>query len=706
MNDPKNLLVVGDWVLDDNWQTGIHRSSTSLRTGQRHHRALHKPGTPVQAFCGAGRVASILYDARRDQDNLTQIFAIHGLGVWRHDADGTDDTKRLESMFEFEFRKRQSPYSLESTASANVNIHLHNLAAFLRSLPQHEKEHFTTTRAYRVFQRRENRLTLLARTDWEQSPKNRDSKGAPEWILESDSEAFRSYLNKLRDEAKIRIDGIIVKDLIKGVITEALIKVLAEEYPRIPWFVSTKRWHPPWLNVLSKVNLKLFLIPRIAANTALNEWGGEEMPKSGGLDSWIAPAKAKPTWGAMKCIGSIEKSICPDLQEATAPIVAVSPRDGSVLAKRGKHFVVHDGIENEGAHLVGWATAFFSTLCASLLEETSPATGLNKLMDLALNFASEWADSEAGYLKEPDADPKDIKEPARLYISNPISPRCDQPQNWQQEWRNWDEATRTHGVINDRRIELWRGMTAVKGYICFEPKKRKHLSHLAAEMRDCAHGIEVHQAVQLLAPPGSGKTHLVRCLAKAANLQMLSFNISQMNRREDIVSCFDTIVTTQASEKLRPLLVFFDEINCKIANQHVYDAFLSPLEESVYVRGGLKFHIKPCVWVFAGTTQHDGQAPDFKYKDFTSRLNLGIVELGKMLAIEKAYLGAQLVRARFPDVRRVSRDALELFAADTGDVRELRNLVNRLHNVQNSQISKANFPGGTTEPAEKFVDID
>jgi hypothetical protein len=636
------------------------------------------------------------------------MFVIHGLGVWRYDKDtGENDTKLLESMFDFGFRKGQAPYSLQSLPSpmngSTKTVHLHNLAPFLAKIHT-EKERYTTTRVYRVFQRRENKLTLLSRTDWEQPPPNRDGKGAPEWLLPKDESQFCEFLATLGlgDEAP---DAIIIKDLIKGVITDTLVKVLAEKYPKVPWFVSTKRWNPPWLNILSKVDLRLLLIPPIAANTALIEREG--------LDSWIAPGKPKPTRGAMKCIGDIERTICPTLHEDTAPIVAVSPKEGSILAKKGESFVVYNGVADEGAHLVGWATAFFSTLCASILERSDHPLGLDKVVDFALGFASTWAATEARYLQEPDKE--NSQPPKRLHFHDDpkaILSFCSEPAFWATEWKAWTDATAMHGIIVsesnkriEKRIELWRGMTAVDGYICFEPQKRKSLSRLGATMREVARGIDEHHAVQLMAEPGSGKTHLVRCLAKASGLRMLSFNISQLNRREDIMSCFDTIVTTQASEQRQPLVVFFDEINAKINSQNVYDAFLSPLEESLYIRGGLKFHIKPCLWVFAGTVERDGREAD-KYVDFKSRLTLGIVQLGKMLAIEKAYLGAQLVRARFADVRRVSQDALDQFAAVPGDVRELRTLVNKLHDVQNSQVSKANFPGGTAEPNEQFVDVD
>jgi hypothetical protein len=231
MKTPQNLLIVGDWVMDDNWQTGIHRSSTSLRTGQRHHRALHPPGKPVQAFCGVGRLASILHDARAGDAQFDPLFVVHGLGVWKHDEKG-NDTKLLESMFDFNFRSTQGPFSLHSSPSdaqsAPQNVHLFNLATFLSrpNVPDkpgiaaiHKTEYFTTTRAYRVFQRRGNKLSLLARTDWEHPPRSRDGKGAPEWIVNEDFDAFGAFLDEceLTNNEKRPIHGVIIKDLIKGV---------------------------------------------------------------------------------------------------------------------------------------------------------------------------------------------------------------------------------------------------------------------------------------------------------------------------------------------------------------------------------------------------------------------------------------------------------------------------------------------------------
>ena len=63
--------------------------------------------------------------------------------------------------------------------------------------------------------------------------------------------------------------------------------------------------------------------------------------------------------------------------------------------------------------------------------------------------------------------------------------------------------------------------------------------------------------------------------------RLLSFNITQLLDREDLLHCFDTIVTTQAQDPEALWLVFFDEINAYLEGQHVYDFFLAPLEDGL-----------------------------------------------------------------------------------------------------------------------------
>ncbi|MDZ4684735.1 MAG: AAA family ATPase [Planctomycetaceae bacterium] len=749
----KNLLIVGDWLVDDNWLTGAHRSSTSLRIGSRHQRALHLPGCPVQAFCGAGRLASILHDARLG-DSPDPSFTITGIGVWTYrkelvtDEQGKpieaiiDDTALLHSMFDFDFRKKQGPSSLSSEPligdALPKNVILHNIAECL--ITKHAEEKFTTTRVYRVFQKQEGNPVLLSRTDWEQPPKKRDTQGAPEWVCNDDREDFEGFLRKHGINAG-NIDAVIVKDLIKGVVSWRLIDVLARELPKVPWFVSTKRWKPTWLERLGGVDVRLFLVPPVAATDALSH--GRD------LDSWIVsvPAPpgseaAKPTKAAMQQLTELERKVCPDDQKM--PLVAVSPGEGSVLAKEKGWFVVEKRKTAPNLSLVGWATAFFAALCAHLLSKEEDINGekkvrrltngeeLEQVISQSLDFANEWSTSEAEYLVQPDKEDHDkpavvelivgttpsIPDPPTTTPREPSAPSPSSPKgkyDWTAEYNQWVDAHRT-GIIEKtekgekrKYLDLWRAMTALPGYVCLESAKCQQLSHLANALRDFAKGIDRHQAVHVVASPGSGKSYLVECLAKASKLRHLVFNVTHLNGREDIISCFDTIVTTQASEGNRPLLVFFDEINALVAGHHVYDAFLSPLEESLYVRGGQRFHIKPCVWMFAGTEDETIAESATKYVDFCSRLTEGKIALADPTQLEKLYLGAQLVVKRFPEVQRISRGALDLFQEVKGSVRELRFKVDSLQNVQGGRVSKANFPdqkdGLIEENENDFVDV-
>jgi len=89
----KKILVVGDWLVDEHWVTGVHRSSSSSRTGHAHYRALHNLESTVQSFCGAGRSASLLYQVKK---RGRRLFSIYGLGLW-HER----DTDHLKEMFDF-----------------------------------------------------------------------------------------------------------------------------------------------------------------------------------------------------------------------------------------------------------------------------------------------------------------------------------------------------------------------------------------------------------------------------------------------------------------------------------------------------------------------------------------------------------------------------------------------------------------------------
>ncbi len=240
------------------------------------------------------------------------------------------------------------------------------------------------------------------------------------------------------------------------------------------------------------------------------------------------------------------------------------------------------------------------------------------------------------------------------------------------------------------RIELWRGCLEVKGYVCCDPERRQVLGDLRTRLEKFRPA-KTKQAIaaMIVANPGAGKSNLVKRLAEQQGMEFLPFNITTMVRREDVLSSFDQIVTTQARHADRPLLLFFDEINAQLEGQHVYEMFLAPIEDGTYVRNGFSFIIRPCVWLFAGT-RTPGQtalgrreSDNSKASDFMSRMTLETIDLSQKIRanndfinqysqpqkseapskhyqLERVYLGVSIIRALHPDLRRVRESVLRV----------------------------------------------
>jgi len=242
-----------------------------------------------------------------------------------------------------------------------------------------------------------------------------------------------------------------------------------------------------------------------------------------------------------------------------------------------------------------------------------------------------------------------------------------------------EEELNGYGILRspDRtclQIDTGRGCLEIAGYVCRQPSKRQ----IVARVRDQISPFRPREVSRslggiIIAGPGTGKSNFVRQLAIQCRMEYLPFNITTMIRREEVLSCFDQIVTTQSRLSSRALLVFFDEINSEIENHHVYDMFLTPLEDNYFVRNGVKFSIKPCVWVFAGTRlpgqgrrESDRNRDNSKASDFMSRIeSLGIIDLTdgalpenpgdrisyiKYQQLERVYLGVALARQLHPDL--------------------------------------------------------
>ena len=201
----KDILIVGDWLIDEHWLTGIHRSATSSRIGQSHFRGLQSPDCAIQSFCGAGQTASaILRSKGKDGKNL---FRIYGIGIWNK-----SDSKYLNSMLDQKDENYLTPHRLVYTKKyrQNRNVTLFNLAEILELPPQYQ---IGTTKVIRIYQNTGKDVELLQRIDWELELPPEYSNG---WINKALYKSLKNgALEKSLDTFSKNISAIVIKDLCK-----------------------------------------------------------------------------------------------------------------------------------------------------------------------------------------------------------------------------------------------------------------------------------------------------------------------------------------------------------------------------------------------------------------------------------------------------------------------------------------------------------
>lgn len=691
-NDPIKILVVGDWLVDEHWVTGSHRSSTSSRTGKKHLRTLHGLESTVESFCGAGMTASLLYQLK---STIGRKYNIYGLGLWHK-----DDTKILKEMFEVQNLKGRTLYSLnrpESKAMVN-DVNLINL---LPVLNKEEKKHICTTRIIRIYESVQPSNLKYFRIDWELPPlrnPNTDEKDQYPSIIKKE---HIKNMNKILSDLPKEVDAIVIKDLKKGVISKQLIDFLINKYKnKTKWFVSSKNWMPDWFKSLKKVDLRLLLIPQVASQQVVNECK---------LSRWIAKGNT-PSEMAFKLIKDLIEKVGKKHKNLK---IFVIPVGFSVIAydpnKKKDNCIVQPNPKPFPPFIqMFMASVFLPALISELLVNKPNQKGLKDLLDFCLISTYKWVKYEGERISHPEAWSQKVNFMAKetSNITNELTLSFN-IFTWEDEEKYWKQSMKKLGVINkngQKTIEIWRSMLEVDGYVCCVEEKRKEIRKLMQGIhtffnRDKTQNI----SCMIIAKPGSGKTHLVRSIAKSLHLRFLPFNITQMFNKGDIIDCFDTVMATQAENKDQPILVFNDEIDAHIGGSNVYDAFLAPLEDGVYIRGGKAFHINPCIWIFSGTKfpPSKGRKNDenIKTSDFISRLTLDIIDLkkekkDKRREIEKLYVAVNLLREEFPDVRFISDKVLKAFACLPEDigVRDIKHFIKSFHEIQYGKVLPKNIP--------------
>jgi len=313
-------------------------------------------------------------------------------------------------------------------------------------------------------------------------------------------------------------------------------------------------------------------------------------------------------------------------------------------------------------------------------------------------------------------------EQSKPDVKVPLDTWDDIANKWQQAMGKGKKEgclneIETYGIITkengNKVLEVWRGSTDLPEYVVWIEQKRKYIKQIWQKLREfkTAGDIKRPLGILLYADPAAGKSFLAAKLSDRLDFKFIHRDITQMIHRDNLLDLFDDIATAQA-EKGSRVLVFVDEINARLEGNHVYGAFLTPIESGYYIRRGVKFKLKPCVWIFAGTksASKEEEKKEEKLPDFKSRMTIivdmdyksleekyknepGVAQLKKEAKLEQVYIGAIKIRDHFPDVSKVSEAILEEFYKldpSKNPYREIRKLAASLQNVQYGIVKRKN----------------
>jgi|HubBroStandDraft_6_1064221.scaffolds.fasta_scaffold110618_2 hypothetical protein len=670
----KRILVVGDWVIDENWIVGQHRNTTSSRVGDDYTRVLNTPQSSMQSLCGAGLVASIL----REGFGQEVPIDIWGLGLWH-----SGDTKRLDRMLNTTTTFGKTHHQLVDARTAEE---VGPVRLVCLNGPDDEgvvEDTVGTTRVIRIYELSRGKPRLKQRIDWT-VPLDKDR------IVRVIKNNAPIALKQLPD-----FDYIVVKDLVKGVVSPALISLLAQKYPRAKWYISSKVWKPQWLAAVKTENILLYVIPQVAAQLALNDAESR-------IDCWLTPQGVPSKEGLIS------------LQGAQFPHtrIVVLPGKSRVLAYDGigTGYVQSRTQPSDILGLTQMASVLLPALIAYDLRLPNHETNSpNKdrfqcILEKALAYTDAWRTEDEGRITKNDWRPQRLPFDGN-YDENERSSLWH-PFSWQEMIGKWEAAFEGHGIV-DNEFHLWRGMTELDQYVSCVPEKRKHIQLLLREGHQFANRSQrdrKHQSYLIFDQPGSGKTFLIDRLASALNMEPLKFNLTQFADLQDLLNCFEKIRSQQEHHKDSKLMVFFDEINAKStgASNYFFGGFLETIDTGDYTNNGITHRLQPCFWIFAGTQPPTHpQHASTKYQDFESRLARKPMVLSgdtkedeDLRRVERVYMGVAAIRRQFSDVSEVSDQVLWVFKHLNKELgpRDIARIVRNCENVQYGRLGLDQLP--------------
>jgi DNA replication protein DnaC len=720
----KNILIIGDWVVDENWIVAEHFSDISSNVGIAHFRSLSKsPDTQIFDLCGAGWVMKILSSYFSEKSQKDRNINLYGIGLWNN-----RDTKYLCTLFSSKKISNQTPGTLSSIKALDKGEGSFSGICFQKCSKKkckhliclNKDDKYNTNRVLRIYrQAGEGNPELLYRFDWESSKKN-IKMGKVE-----------DAVSRIKESVNEKIDIIIAVDLDKGGIQKNLINCLKENFPDGEWFIRTKSDSSKFKSVIPKTRL-LLLGPNYVEKkfSNVNRWFYGHLP-------------------SLETITSMEELLCKENTECQKDRWLVTHhRDNRsmaiVITKESKYGLVVWDHPEPAAIRAGRTTYFFAALIHQIIEENDNSN--EKKFAWALEKCQDQVASATKCMKES----LEIKEENNVNNHKIIVlvPLSKEPKVKEREYekpfqvttiyldkekKHWEDSKKELGIIDSKsykfgKFQIWRGFSAINDCIVLQDNKKKHFGKLLIATKQFLKDPDPKKSLGclLLGSPGTGKSYVVTQLAKQLRLTLLFFNITHLSSIDELIDCFDEIASAQAraSNNNNRFLIFFDEINAEIQGHSIWGNFLSPLLDGVYRRGGHLFTLKPSIWIFAGTEvpgvneNASDQSSEFdqnhstdkgrrseKASDFESRINGPIVFLDpenstsdekkkKMVRLENVYTAMLLARCKFLDFIFVEKDVLSFFYNLELKIgtRSLSYIIDSFRNVQYGRLEVKNLP--------------
>ena len=479
----KCVLVVGDWVVDENWIVTNESSSPLYHEGvgkQRYCSRKTNIHSQILSLCAAGGVTRMLNSLNGEEVNIE----IYGLGFWE-----PSDTKILSCLCRYDKRlNNQTPLTLQSMDERDNNagpvknyggdglpdlsdspnlenkvesadcpmplckrdagclkcdrcIRLHSLS----------KDDSGTWRVLRIHsQTGPKPPQIIQRYDWEVSENIQSEKWSDKGFSSRIQQKLDEIANTNRElRGTDRIDVIVIVDHVKGSITRQLIHELAihESTKVARWYVRTKdsKSDVDWLHEIRNRLRLLFLGPM---NIALENdpWFLGQHLSAEGI-RWMA-----------------HRAHMPDLAQASdSHIVVVFHEDSKLTSLIPRNMFHDDGIQTArtaqggkgpvllltkkapqpGTYTIGQATVLFSSLISCLEDLDSGEYNHGKLstgsMIRPLNRSHSWCRLHENDLNAmPFQENEDINFNGHFYKILRAKPKNTNPEDYGFQLQAYD----------------------------------------------------------------------------------------------------------------------------------------------------------------------------------------------------------------------------------------------------------------------------